>query len=503
MGVLLSCGVACKRDAQPVAAQQVGAAPASWVLSDGYQFTCSPQKQVGCEGVFPVRRSQDAQPVKVTVLTSGEDSFRARTRLVEAARKSIRVQALIFRGDEAGLHFAELLKKKQKEGVEVKVVVDALSNLDEHTQWMYFDLKQHHIEVEGYETLYLNWLAADVTPKDPLRPNKRFHDKMWVVDAGTPDARAIVGGLNVANEYFRLDPTPINRWRDQDILVEGPVVEDITAAFDRNYAYFKGLKERLPKVFNPDNSWNLARAVLDRVGTIKLPDWRNPVIEKVKADILAAAPSGEAHTADARFVQSRPRFEEDYIKQVYDAAMDRAQKRLWIANAYFVPSRQLMERLKAAARRGVSVRIITNSPATNDIAPVASVSRHLYAPLLEVNQEPAVAPLAAQGKGLEIWEWVGPSVGEGTLHAKFAVVDDQDVIVGSYNLDPRSERLNSETAMVLSSAAVNAALANRFETHDLQKARKVGLEEARGYRIPDGLDERFELLYALPLKGWL
>ncbi len=503
--VLLLAGAGCPKNAAPLPPPTPPAPLAtSWsIFSDDFKFSCSPQVDVGCSGIFPVRRPDPQRPVRVAVLESGEDSFRARTRLLEEAKTSIRIQALIFRGDEAGLHFAELLKRKKKQGVDVKVVVDALSNLEEHTQWMYFDLKQHHIEVEGYETLYLNWLAADLTAKDPLRPNKRFHDKMWVVDGETGQGRAIVGGLNVANEYFRLDPTPINRWRDQDILVEGVLVDDVTAAFDRNYQYFKSLKERLPKVFNPDNSWNLTRAVLDRVGKAKLPDWRKPVIQGVIQETLAASSVPQVKDVAARFVQSRPRFEEDYIKQVYDVMIDQASSRLLIANAYFVPSKDLLERLKNAARRGVHVRIITNSPATNDIAPVAAISRHLYARLLDVNEEPGMAQHVAQGKGLEVWEWVGPSIGEGTLHAKFAVADVSRVIVGSYNLDPRSERLNSETAMAIDSADIANALVQRFETVDLKKSRRVTLQEARGYHIPDGLDGKFELLYSLPLKRWL
>jgi len=97
--------------------------------------------------------------------------------------------------------------------------------------------------VEGYEALYLQWLTAEVKLTDPLRPNKRFHDKMWVVDGESPEGGlAIVGGLNIANEYFRVDPAPANRWHDQDILLRGPIVKDVSRAFDRNYAFFKGIK---------------------------------------------------------------------------------------------------------------------------------------------------------------------------------------------------------------------------------------------------------------------
>ncbi len=478
--------------------------PPTSILSRGFEFRCSADAKVGCSGVFPVRGTTSVRPPRVAVLRTGEEAFRARAQLLDQAKRSIRVQALIFRGDEAGLYFAGRMKQKRKEGVDVKVIVDAMSNLDVQTQWMYFDLKQHGIEVEGYEALYLNFLTADLSPMDPLRSNKRFHDKMWIIDAEDPaNARAIVGGLNIANEYFRLGTVPINKWRDQDVLLDGEIVDDVAAAFDRNYDYFKGLKTRLPKAFNPDNSWRLTRVLTMKVKAIKVPTWpKAPIVEMINRT-LATPPMIEPVAAKARFVQSRPRFGEDYIKQVYEKLIEDAQDRVLIANAYFVPSKVLVAQLKSAARRGVHVRILTNSPETNDIAPVATLSRSLYADLLAVNAEASMVDHVAAGRPLEIWEWVGEKFDEGTLHAKFAVVDETRVIVGSYNLDPRSEKLNSETAVLIDSAPIAHLLATEFVDGDLQKSRRVSAAEAALYKKPKGLDEKFELLFSMPMKEWL
>jgi phosphatidylserine/phosphatidylglycerophosphate/cardiolipin synthase-like enzyme len=119
------------------------------------------------------------------------------------------------------------LKEKRAQGLDVRVIVDAMSNPDPQTQWMYFDLKQHGIEVEGYETFYLQWLnEMPVTRHDAAdgttNPNKRFHEKMWIIDGETDHGVAVVGGLNIANEYFRIDPrNPSRYWRDQDVIVKG------------------------------------------------------------------------------------------------------------------------------------------------------------------------------------------------------------------------------------------------------------------------------------------
>lgn len=475
------------------------------VFDDAFAFTCSPRQDVGCTGVFPVRTgpAEGRGPTKVALLSDGEASLAARLESLGSARRSIRIQALIFRGDDVGLRVAELLIRKKQEGLDVRVIVDAPSNLDWQTQWMYFDLKRHGIEVHGYEALYLQWLTAEIVPTDPLRPNKRFHDKMWVVDGEDPEhGLAIVGGLNIANEYFRVDPTPLNRWRDQDVLVRGAAVRDVVAAFDRNDEFFTSIKRRLPAVFNPDNAWQLARDAQAKIGGVRTPTWRKPElgasIDRILASSRAAAPAPVV----ARFLQSRPRLEETYIGQAYLDLIGRAQSSVYLANAYFVPSRELIAALQAAARRGVKVVVVTNSPATNDIRQVAAVSRWLYGELLAVNEEPAVRG-ASDGRGITIREWEGAPYREGTLHAKMGIFDGTEAIVGSYNLDPRSERLNSETALALRSGALAAELERWFLEEYVRKSAEITRAQAAEFRRPDDADRLFELAFSLPLRSWL
>lgn len=462
-------------------------APTPGLFDPGQAFRCSPDPEVGCRGVFPPRDGSRA-----AILWGGEDAFRARIATLRAARRSIRIQALIYKADEAGLTIAELLKQKKKEGIEVRVIVDALSNLSWQTQWLYFDLKRHGIEVEGYEALYLQWVSAEVKPADPLRPNKRFHDKLWIVDAELPsEAVAIVGGLNLANEYFRVDPTPANRWHDQDVLLRGSVVGDVTQTFERNYAFCKSLKSRLPPLANPDSVWKLTRTALQKIKATPRPTWTSPAVSDSIAAILRTPPRLELLPVRARFLQSRPRLGETTIEQAYLALIAHAREQVLIANAYFIPWRALREELQRACRRGVRVVVLTNSPETNDIASVATVSRATYLELLEGCPR------------LELYEWAGAPFKEGTLHAKYGVFDAETALVGSFNLDPRSARLNSETAVAIREPRLAAPLAGHFLRELLPKARRIGLEEARGFARPERLDETFKLLFALPLKEWL
>jgi phosphatidylserine/phosphatidylglycerophosphate/cardiolipin synthase-like enzyme len=191
--------------------------------------------------------------------------------MLKGARRSIRIQALVFKGDEAGLRIAEVLKAKKAEGLDVRVIVDAFSNPWLQTQWMFFDLKQHGIEVEGYEALALQWLnevpVPHLTPHyDAGRMDKRFHEKLWLIDVETPEGLAVTGGLNIGNEYFRVDPTdPAGYWRDQDVAVRGAVLQDLTEAFDVTFDYLVGIKESRG-ILNTNLYWNATRSVLDHTG---------------------------------------------------------------------------------------------------------------------------------------------------------------------------------------------------------------------------------------------
>ncbi len=471
---------------------------ATSVLGADASFTGSPYPDVATTGLFPVRSPDECA---VAVLHGGEDSFAVRLRALSQARRSIRIQALVFKGDESGLRVAEVLKQKKAEGLDVRVIVDAFSNPWLQTQWMYFDLKQNGIEVEGYEAMALQWLNELPIPKltphvDADQPDKRFHEKMWIVDGETDDAIAVTGGLNIGNEYFRADPGhPDRYWRDQDVVLRGAVVSDLVAAFDRNFEYFVQVKKSRG-VFNTNVYWDATRKVMDKTGRMPISFKTEPDLVANVAALEARRPELEFRPATCRFIQNRPRLKETYIQQAYVKLIERAQHEVLVANAYFVPTPSIATALADAAKRCVAVRLISNSPETNDLPEISLVGRGYYGDLLAVNDSPEVAACRNPDAGLRIWEWVGqaadePARSQGTMHSKYAVVDGSRSLVGSYNLDPRSEKLNSETAVVFLEPTLSATLRRTFLEDDLKYGREVSAEQAAGFEAPASVIERF------------
>jgi putative cardiolipin synthase len=152
--------------------------------------------------------------------------------------------------------------------------------------------------------------------------------------------------------------------------------------------------------------------------------------------------------------------------------------------------------LQDAAKRCVAVRLISNSPETNDLPEISLVGRGHYKDLLAVNDTSEVAACHNADKGLRIWEWVGQSATEaerrqGTMHSKYAVIDGRRSLVGSYNLDPRSEKLNSESAMVFEQPELSGRLRDAFFYNDLSYSREVTAAQAAEFETPEDVVERF------------
>jgi cardiolipin synthase C len=450
------------------------------------EFVGSPYKEIGSSGLFDVH---SAESCRIAVLPNGDDSFAARIQALQNADTSIRIQALIFTGDESGLYITELLKEKKAQGLDVRLIADGMSNPGVQTQWMYFDLKQHGIEVEGYETFYLQWLnelplATHDAADQITNPNMRFHEKMWIIDGETDHAVAVVGGLNIANEYFRIDPqNPSRYWRDQDVIVKGDVIKDMVATFERNFEYLLKIKESRG-IFNTNLYWEATRNLMDKTTRV---DMNHVTDERLNENVRRLAAKNldfDYQDATCRFFQSRPRFEETYIEQAYLKAIKEARTEVLIGNAYFLASAAFVETVHEAARRCVKVIILTNSPETNDLPMLTIVGRDYYDEILAVNNE-AVVGSCDEG-GVQIWEWQGRRTNatektEGTIHAKYAVFDRRVSIVGSYNMDPRSRTLNSESAIVFENEDLSRQLAEIFFENDLDFSKQITPEDTQAF----------------------
>jgi phosphatidylserine/phosphatidylglycerophosphate/cardiolipin synthase-like enzyme len=267
----------------------------------------------------------------------------------------------------------------------------------------------------------------------------------------------------------------------------------MVATFDRNFEYFLKVKESRG-IFNTNIYWGATRDVFEKTGKI---DMRHVTDEQLNENVRKMANKKldlKYENAKCRFFQNRPRFGETFIEQAYLKSIKAAEKEVLIGNAYFVASAAFVETVKDAARRCVKVIILTNSPATNDLPMLTILGRDFYDDILAVNTEPTVQ--SCDGGGVQIWEWQGRRTNaseqtEGTIHAKYAVFDCRVSIVGSYNMDPRSRTLNSESAIVFENKNLSRQLADMYYENDLDFSKQITLEDTVAFS--DSADAVYQL----------
>ncbi|MBI1945345.1 MAG: phosphatidylserine/phosphatidylglycerophosphate/cardiolipin synthase family protein [Deltaproteobacteria bacterium] len=343
----------------------------------------------------------------VTPLIDGPASFAERDRLIDSATTSIHLMSWAIYDDVCGADTTKRLIAAKQRGVDVKIMVDGAVARQPDKQAM---LKQ--LEAAGIEVV--RW-------HDPQRVHDGQHRKVMIVDGKA----AIAGGMNVGDVYSHKGPAGSQKWRDTDVKIEGPAVDDCARLFAQ--------------------VWNEQR------------QQRNLTVAAVvepPAPARATFAAGQKPAGLAQVVNDAPGPKGNaHILLAALKAIEGATTRIDIENAYFITTPALQDAILAALKRGVEVRILTNSPQSVD-EPIVS------API----QESLPSLIAA---GAKVYVKQGD-----TLHSKFLVVDELFSMVKSYNLHPRSERYEGEMSVNALDEATAKALTAAFAA-DIAKAKHL------------------------------
>ena len=383
---------------------------------------------------------------RVRLLTTDREAAEARVEMVLGAHEEILAEYFIVGDDPFSLTSLSLLRDAARLGLRVRMIVDA--------QWNKIpEAVEAHLLAEGVE----------IREYHPFRLDKlhwitrRMHDKLLVVDGKA----MLTGGRNIESPYFGLGRQLRRRnYLDCDVQLEGEAASEARAYFEELWASREVRKARARAA--PPEIEEAARE-LDRHEA-----WLDARIEEAKND-PARRPAELSEVGPVRFLHDpvgKKGVERGVGHDLLDL-LEGARESVVIESPYLVPSRALQQGLRRALARGVRVRILTNSLATTDnLWPQAGYVGH---------KKPLVK------SGVELWEYAGPEC----LHTKAAVIDGKTVVVGSFNLDPRSEHLNTELALVLEDDRLAAEMLGTMDGH-LEQAVRI---DERGY--PEGADEPY------------
>jgi cardiolipin synthase len=326
---------------------------------------------------------------RVEVLLNGDQIFPAKIAAIRAARKSITYAQYVFEEGAPAADTAQALAERCRAGLPVHVLLDAVGALAmpvQYRDWMV----EAGCQVASYRPL---------TPWTFDRVNERNHRRILVVDGVV----GFTGGSGTSGKWSG-NGKQDGHWRDTDVRVEGPVVEQLQGAFAENWLEATGVALGGPAYF--------------------------PRPLEVKGGV------------DAQVVRSSPAGGSVAMYTMFLLAMTAARRSIYITNPYFVPDEKMVETLIQARRRGV--RVVLLLPGAIDHNLVRQASRGGFGRLLK--------------EGIEIHEYK-PAM----LHAKTMVIDSMWATVGSTNLDRRSFALNEELNLVIYDAGVARRLEQVFE----------------------------------------
>jgi len=328
---------------------------------------------------------------------------------VAAAQHHVHLETFLWHDGSVSDRVSEALMDAARRGVDVRVLVDQRGAKKTNPS-VWAGLRAAGCEFRVFHRMRFGEFAWY---------NHRDHRKIVVIDGRI----AYTFGHGIADMWFCTDRSP-SGWRDTAARCEGPIVAELQTAFFDNWSRTTGRVIARDDLFPPP----------ERAGDIPM------------------------HVAYAA-----PRATLGAVQRLYYFAIATAREEIILQNPYFLPSGQAMQLFADAARRGVRIRILLPTAATNDFSIVQHASHYHYGDLLDL--------------GAEVFEYT-----QG-LHLKVMIVDGSWCTIGSANFDPRSFRINDEITLAIHDRATAQELRRVFE-EDLQFTEQWTKERfaARGWR---------------------
>jgi putative cardiolipin synthase len=400
-------------------------------------------------------------------------AFAARVLLAEAAERSLDAQYYIWHDDETGFMLFEALWRAAERGVRVRLLIDDNTTAGQDRTFQALD-SHPNIAVRLYNPLRHRRVRALSYLTDFRRANRRMHNKSFTVDTQA----SVVGGRNIGNEYFGAGPGVA--FTDFDVVAVGPVVEDVSATFDRYWnsptatpvaellaparpAILDRLHARFELARTNAVGAEYVQAVRQTTQVQDLID-RRIELEWATTTLVADDPAKTLDADNDREHLLLPRLLEIAGKPL---------REFDLVSPYFVPKEAGTAAFGDLARAGVRVRILTNSLVATDVTAVHAGYAKRRQALLEAGVELFELKRAARPRP----EAMGGSSGA-SLHAKTFAIDRSKLFVGSFNFDPRSAELNTEMGFVIESPKLAALLSGAFDTDVALDAYEVALDTA-------------------------
>ena len=409
------------------------------------------------------------------VLGNGLDALVARAALASLADRSLDVQYYLFHDDLVGGLLAYQLLQAADRGVRIRLLLDDMG-LEDRDEGIALLDSHPNIEVRIFNPFSRGMMRTLQLLTRFGKVTRRMHNKTFIAD----NSVAIAGGRNIGNEYFDADPDLA--FGDLDVQVLGPVVRKVSASFDEywnselsypvsalhkkiSYAELEKIRPHWDELVMKEQDSAYVKA-------LKNSDYAQRIVTGAivynwgKATVLADKPEK---------ISSKEQKEEFYLAPQLVKYLEQTQKELIILSAYFVPGRGGVEFFKSLIKRGVRVRILTNSLASNDVTLVHAGYARYRRDMLRAGVELYEMDKKLTRKERKEKKAGSGSTGKASLHAKTFILDRKVMFISSFNLDPRSIMENTEIGILFHSPPLAEQLAEVFDAQSKTDAFRLQL----------------------------
>lgn len=383
-------------------------------------------------------------------LQSGRDALGIRLGLIDRAERSIDIQSYLIRDDVSGNMVGLRLAAAADRGVRVRLLMDDALTSDIDAGLLSLDVHDN-IEVRVFNPFprRRSRLISFITNFNIL--NRRMHNKSFTVD----NAVTIVGGRNIADEYFQSGGAA--EFIDEDLIAIGNVVHDVSVGFDQYWNSPKAIpisafNAMVPHSSFEDSTQQGRRFLEEQRDNVFVSRVDDELAARLMESTLGLIPARASVVMDLPDKTHPLRRRTDGITRAFlQQLVTMATDELIIVSPYFIPQAQGVQTFGELVEKGVRVIIISNSLASTNHTSVHAVYARYRRPLLE--------------KGVELYELRPQIESSGsttklTLHSKVAAIDRNRVFVGSFNIDPRSLYLNTEMGMIVDSGQLAGSMAS-------------------------------------------
>jgi len=413
-------------------------------------------------------------------IVTGANAFAARSMLTGMATRNIDAQYYIWHNDQAGQLLLKDLWEAAERGVIVRLLLDDFNNSAKFDQHLLRFASHPNIAVRIINPLMHRKFSTLNYVTGLPRINRRMHNKSMTFDKQI----TIIGGRNIGNEYLSNDQS--SQFADLDVLLIGKVVADIDNSFASYWSSPLSFDIETLAKFDDDVTPDFLKA-LDKLG-IDEENNEGSSLTVYKAAIKDSTIDTDLINKRVPFRWTDMQFLSDDVGKLSKSVSSETNlvhqlrnllgsptKKLTIISSYFVPTKDGVDTLVKLAESGVDIKILTNSFDATDVTAVHSGYSQWRPSLLRSGVKIYELKSTAAEEKRDNKLWRARSQSSTSLHAKTFAVDDYQVFIGSYNVDPRSANINTEMGVIINDDELARQLHGALSDDLLNQAYEVKL----------------------------